>query len=291
MFKFLGKTAFRMERLRFYSFHYSINIFRYLFLKKKIVVNAFCDSRNFGDALNVPFIELIAQKKVVHFKYIPKSIEKKGEHVFTLIGSLIDNLDIDGTIIWGAGIINSGAEIKGRPALVCAVRGPLTRQKLLDKGIACPEIYGDPALLLPKYFFPDVNKRYKLGIIPHYVDFESNIVKQMMNREGVRIIDINVKQDWKSFIKSVLECEKIISTSLHGLIVADAYNIPSKWIKISDNIKGGAFKFHDYYESVGKLNQSPVKVVTPNDIDAIKFTKEKINIDLEKLLKACPFLT
>ncbi len=54
-----------------------------------------------------------------------------------------------------------------------AVRGPLTRQFLMDMGIDCPKIYGDPALLLPK-LFPEFKKSEnptkEYIIIPHHSD-------------------------------------------------------------------------------------------------------------------------
>ena len=51
-----------------------------------------------------------------------------------------------------------------------AVRGPLTKAKLDSEGIACPEVFGDLALLMPEIYDPSFKKKYKVGILPHYVD-------------------------------------------------------------------------------------------------------------------------
>lgn len=62
------------------------------------------------------------------------------------------------TEVWGAGIISENSLLKEKPSKVYAVRGPLTRQRLIKEGIDCPEIYGDPALLIPYYYRPKVTK-------------------------------------------------------------------------------------------------------------------------------------
>ncbi|WP_410503913.1 hypothetical protein [Flavobacterium sp. XN-5] len=33
-------------------------------------------------------------------------------------------------------------------------------------------MYGDPALLLPRYFNSKVEKKYKYGLVPHYNDYK-----------------------------------------------------------------------------------------------------------------------
>ncbi|MFD1079906.1 polysaccharide pyruvyl transferase family protein, partial [Longispora fulva] len=60
--------------------------------------------------------------------------------------------------------------------------------------------------------------------------------------------------DVEATTKEILECEKVLSTSLHGLIVAHAYGIPAVWVKMSDKIFGNDIKYADYLESVGLNN-------------------------------------
>ena len=90
-----------------------------------------------------------------------------------IIGSILDR-GTKSSIIWGAGLISEDSEPIEIPKKIYAVRGPKTREKLLKSGIDCPEIYGDPALLLPKIYNPKIEKKYELGVIPHYIDKNNN---------------------------------------------------------------------------------------------------------------------
>ena len=58
---------------------------------------------------------------------------------------------------------------------------------------------------------------------------------------------IDIEQDYKTFVDQILECDEIISSSLHGIIIAEAYGIKTKWIMYSDKIEGGEFKYQDYF--------------------------------------------
>jgi pyruvyltransferase len=187
-------------------------------------------------------------------------------------------------IIWGTGCIGYG-QIKHPPKKIYAVRGPLTRKELIKKGIECPEIYGDPALLFPEIYNPSRRIKYTYGLIPHYIDFTDptslSIIKDLESK-GVKII--NITSGVFHFIDELLQCKNILSSSLHGLIMSDAYNIPNARIKLSNKLVGGDFKFDDYHLSVNK----PIGI---NEIHNFKNLKYSCNIkwDKDKLLEAGPW--
>jgi pyruvyltransferase len=178
-----------------------------------------------------------------------------------------------------------------KPKKVYAVRGPLTRNLLLKQGIECPEIYGDPALLFPRFYNPTIEKKYKLGIIPHYVDSNSDWIKSI-KRDDVKVLDICMETH--EFVDALKECENIISSSLHGVIAADAYGIPNMWMTIngSKDVYGGGFKFRDYFASV-KRDVKCFEAIDSIPLDLDNVIKEipphKIEIDLDMLYDACPF--
>jgi pyruvyltransferase len=85
----------------------------------------------------------------------------------------------------------------------------------------------------------------------------------------------------------------ILSSSLHGLICADAYGIPNAWIWLSEKLRGGDFKFRDYRLSIKAGEPMPIdiskKPTLEDALAAVEF--HPLRIDLRKLLLACPFLT
>ena len=199
-----------------------------------------------------------------------------------MVGSIIHYAD-NNSIVWGAGLISPNHKPRGNPK-IRAVRGPLTRKKLLDLGHECPEVYGDPALLYPRYYTPKAEKKHKLGIIPHYKDKQNPWLKH----QKAKIIDI--QGGVNQVVDDVCSCEAIISSSLHGVILADAYGIPGYWIKLSDRLVGGNFKFKDYLLSVGRA-VDPIVISESTTIKDIRdqFYDYRIKIDLNQLMDKCPF--
>ena len=248
----------------------------------EVIIKSVLNYDNWGDSVNPVFVELVSQKK----PQVASVLEDLNDENYLIIGSILNHAD-DKSVVWGAGFISEEKVLKRKPSKILAVRGPLTRKKLLDQGVDCPEIYGDPVLLLPRFYNPKIEKRFKLGIVPHEVDQDNEWLKKIKDEE-IKII--NIKQKGLKFVDEVLECEKIASSSLHGLIVSDAYNIPSTWLEFSDKVIGKGFKFRDYFASVGRKDKKPLRItdtITVSDI-MNSFKDYKIKIDLDKLWSARP---
>ena len=99
--------------------------------------------------------------------------------------------------------------------------------------------------------------------------------------------------DWRDLINELCSCKMIISSSLHGLILSDAYNIPNVWIKIEYSLGGkDYFKYNDYFLSVGRTETLPIdikEIMYENDLLKYTIDYHGISIDLDKLIAACPF--
>lgn len=264
----------------------SVSPLKYLktILLDKVPVYWFYKIDNFGDVLNKYLVERISNRKAICIHpgfYLFQN--------FFVIGSILHSTNKNSNV-WGSGFMSSDSIPKAKPKKVHAVRGPLSYHRYKELNIDCPQVYGDPALLLPKFYNPkDIKKKYDLGVIPHYIDKNSEYIERYKNLSNVKIIDIQ-NTNIEGFVNELLECNHIISSSLHGIIVGDAYNIPSKWIRLSEKVKGGDFKFRDYFASVSREFEDSV-VNRDDDIKDIlnSFKEYKINLDTDKLLSVCPF--
>ena len=236
----------------------------------------YSEDNNWGDKLNPILIQHISGQNVAY--------TKKGGHLkYIVVGSILHYAD-DKSVVWGAGLISPKHKPRGYPK-IHAVRGPLTRKRLIALGHDCPEVYGDPALLYPRYYNPKIEKTHSLGIIPHYKDKENQWIK---SRKNVKII--NIQDDINKVVDDVCSCEVILSSSLHGIIIADAYGIPGYWIKLSDKLVGGNFKFEDYLTSVHR-KIDPIIISKDTSIEEVEnqFYDYVIDINLNKLMNSCPF--
>lgn len=223
-------------------------------------------SNNFGDE---PLNSYLYTKIVGKSPTIISIHEKSPQYNYLICGSILSSADKN-SIVWGSGFITQNAQLPNPPHKIYAVRGKLTWNQLKNQKITTPYIFGDPALILPKIYNPVIQKKYQLGIIPHYTEQNSELLNQYRIK-NIKIIDICQKVE--NVINDILSCENIVSSSLHGLIVADAYKIPSLWIGIGDKIQGVGFKYFDYYSIT---DRNPI----------IKYQLEK-KLDYNKLLKYC----
>lgn len=189
---------------------------------------------NFGDILT-PYI-------LDYFNVDYKMVSSVKDADAMCIGSIIHRAT-DNMIVLGSGAMHSKHNLNPN-ADYRFVRGPLTRQKILDVGGTCPEVYGDPALLLP-LFCDESKKEYDVGIVPHYVDYDI-VVEKFPNYKIINLTNPNPLE----VAKEITKCRSIISTSLHGIIAAHAYSIPAAWL-MQNKLKGNNIKFKDYFASVG----------------------------------------
>lgn len=241
---------------------------------------------NAGDLLSEYVVQKLSTKQV-------RDCSRKNPFKFVAIGSLICDGNVKfGGVFWGTGMHDTSVRKFLAPCIFTAVRGPLTRQSLLDAGYQCPEIYGDPALLMPMLYEKTPTKKYRLGIICHYLHRDKVKVA-----DDVLFIDIMRKKGkgLEELIDEICQCEAILSSSLHGIILANAYGIPARYFVFEGVPLYGApsKKFNDYFLSVGMPCQTPmvikadtlITVNTCRDMDRVVDLK----IDLRKLQEAFPF--
>lgn len=242
---------------------------------------------NFGDLMSPWLLEKMTGRTVAR-------ADTSRPH-YVMVGSII-NKGTPQSIFWGTGTY--GTEGKSEvcaDSTYTAVRGPLTRSKLgaaMAFGIDVPQVYGDPALLAPLYYYPKVKVTHEFGVV---VRWKERSWAEAKYGPGVKLIDF-ARGDVEEVIRDMLSCRKILSSSLHGLIVADAYGIPNAWLE-SGTPRGGEYKFLDYFASVHKLRapqsfRPDAQEVTAQVLqDKIEFDGRPIDFNYRKLLDACPFLS
>ncbi|PHR93448.1 MAG: hypothetical protein COA80_13570 [Leeuwenhoekiella sp.] len=256
-----------------------VNIFR------RYPVFYFDSIDNVGDLINPYLVNKLSGKKVHQVR--SRSIR----HVVGL-GSMF-HMANKKSVIWGTGIISDDVDFRKMTNChsVRAVRGQLTKNILIENGVIRSDYLplGDPGLLMPDFYNPRISKQYRIGIIPHYVDIDSNFFNGIENS-----VVIDVRQYPESFIDELLKCEYVVSSSLHGLILADSYGVPNKWVSFSDKITGGTFKFYDYYSTTENSGEDcfvclEEKVFRSLIYDIDKYASVKnFSFDKEQLIKSFP---
>ena len=162
------------------------------------------------------------------------------------VGSILHMAE-DGDTLWGTGVNGKAEKVLHRfqSLDVRAVRGPVTRDYLAGMGIRSPEVYGDPGMMISSVF-PPVRKRQGLALlIPNYNDFHLFDGQE----SGVRIV--SPFTDLKTVTELISSAEIVFSSSLHGLVFAEAYNVPAVLLLPPGHAES-IVKYEDYYNGSGR---------------------------------------
>lgn len=234
---------------------------------------------NIGDYLA---LDVVQQMLHLRNRFVLDKVDQTNK--LLSIGSVL-HFAKDNDVVWGTGRNGKVREDAHnyKKLDVRAVRGPLTRDYLLAKGIQCPEVYGDPAILSP-LFYPELlmcpdGPSQNFVIVPQLND-------DMKFYKGYEALLLSPRMYPGDFIRGILKGKTIISSSLHGVILAEAYGRNAIFL---DSGSGETqFKYDDYYQGTGRADYHSVKTIE----EAKKLTSEAIP-ELEKrqqaLVNAFPF--
>ena len=159
--------------------------------------------------------------------------------------------------VWGSGFFKNDNDngLYRTNLKICALRGALTREKLSGlTGEKYDVLLADAGLLSNLFVEGNPEKEYEVGIIPHFSQKDEPRFQALQESFSSACI-IDIQQEPGAVINQIARCRYILSSSLHGLIFADGLGIPNLHILGELTLKGGNFKFEDYYSSFGVTDE------------------------------------
>lgn len=218
---------------------------------------------NMGDVLNKDIIEKCFGYEVERRSYLTGKLSGIGSglgnytyenEVWKNVLKALSGIFFPEVYIWGTGFVRykqSDTRFYKRATHVCAVRGELSKKRvetILGRNLDIPT--GDAGILAALLLDRMPEKRYEVGIIAHYKEQEEPVFQDLLRRyPGSRFI--NVRKTPLEVTEEIAQCGVVISSSLHGLIIADSLRVPNVHVVATDNLLGDGFKFDDYYSAYG----------------------------------------
>jgi pyruvyltransferase len=238
-----NRLRWTRQKLHAWAHHATYNIahFPQRILRGKAIHTYWYNAvTNFGDAITPVLLS--------HYGFTPIYVTPKRAQLVST-GSILHQVpdDFSGYIL-GSGLISEKVARRYPHATILALRGVLSRDLIQASQNT---FLGDPGLILPQLLQTVPKKKYLIGVVPHYVDKRYKGLKTLCSRYPTQVKMIDVQRNPIPVLKEIAECEYILSSSLHGLVVADALGIPNAWLVLSDKVMGDGFKFRDYYSVFG----------------------------------------
>lgn len=218
---------------------------------------------NFGDSLSAIVVALLSGSEILHSDF-----DSDSERL-AAIGTIAHELDGGTVHLWGTGLDVKVSRVPGKryfdardmktKFIVHALRGKISEHAFSSIGLMARRVYGDPAILLSKLLksFVGEEKNGKVGIVCHLSDLDNYSSDSLPNPSykryfsddpRLKFISPITKPDPYSVIQKVKEiasCSYVLSSSLHGLVIADAFQVPSVFISPAEGITG-VYNIFDY---------------------------------------------
>lgn len=204
---------------------------------------------NFGDQLTEVLLP--------HFGVSPVYARAEDAELVA-VGSIIEHIpDQFPGYIWGSGFINPQSPADFPDATILALRGESTLRKFRQAGREVEVPLGDPGLLASR-ICSRRRSHGKIGLIPHFSHQNRPAVHALRDALGEEAVWIDVTRPVRQVIREISACTHVVSTSLHGIVVADSFGIPGLWALVEPLPRSRDFKWRDYESVVHPRNERRV---------------------------------
>lgn len=207
---------------------------------------------NFGDAISPVVLGHVSGRKVVHAGVNRARVWAVGSLLQVVKRTYTTAKDMRPTV-WGTGLLHPVHGVNfTKNVNIALVRGPITAALL---GLDVSR-FGDPGLLISDVWPKPLNRNGKIGIVPHHT-LMGDVMLTALLESDARYQLIDPRDPAKVVCAAIAACDHVFASSLHGLIVADAYGVANSWLA---PVGQSRLKYLDYAASVGRAMASPLQI-------------------------------
>lgn len=213
---------------------------------------------NFGDEFTESILNLFGAEHVINVRDVRFDVGP----ALLGAGSMLQKLRYPNTVVWGSGFIDRdlvNSSLRS-PNECLALRGHLSRSVAEKAGWPVSDNFGDPGIFATQIINKPKRPNCEITVVPHFRHFSffSSIVNSSAH---IQVVD--AQSGLINVLRQIAGSEIVLSSSLHGIVVAHAYGIPWTWLRFTSHRLGGdQFKFHDFFSGMG-IDASPFNIKHP----------------------------
>lgn len=210
---------------------------------------------NFGDALSPAVVEYVSGRRTLWAPFTKADLVGVGS-ILQDVGRDHDEPRPDGSkpFIWGTGLMypHGGKYVKNLRIKI--LRGPLSATVLRVPA----DCFGDPGLLAREALnLGEIVREDRIALVAHHKHIDDPMLAELLKIEpALKLVD--PRDDLRSVVRAIASSAHVISSSLHGLIVADSFGIANTWLNPQGIHANPEFKFYDYATGVQRPLAPPV---------------------------------